>query len=241
MNGSRGEILGRVRRALSNPAPEHHHGHRSEISDIRKLFASDYQHPSLIDRFRKEFSEVSGEMAVCSDTESVIDAIKDLIRSSHFGMVAISRHALCLRLQLEEKLRAELPQIQFVDDVMDSENSFERNRLREKLSVVDLSITGAEYLIADIGTIVAISNPQASRQISLLPAAHLVVATPDQIFPNMAELFKHIWEKHRDALPGSALTLITGPSRTADIEKVLIRGVHGPTRLLAIILGSEMK
>jgi L-lactate dehydrogenase complex protein LldG len=57
----------------------------------------------------------------------------------------------------------------------------------------------------------------------------------------MAELFKHIWEKHRDALPGSALTLITGPSRTADIEKVLIRGVHGPTRLLAIILGSEMK
>ena len=74
------------------------------------------------------------------------------------------------------------------------------------------------------------------REISLLPTAHLVVATPDQIYPNMAELFREIHEKHGTTLPGSALTLITGPSRTADIEKVLIKGVHGPTRLLAIVL-----
>jgi len=239
MNGSRAEILGRIRRALSSPAREHHHGHQPEITDIRRLFASDYDHPSLVERFRKEFSQASGEIAICSNMESVIDTLKDLIQSCGLASVATSRHALCLRLQLEEKLRAELPQIQFVNEVVDSENSSERNRLREKLSAVDLSITGAEYLIADIGTIVTISNPQASREISLLPIAHLVVATSDQIFPNMAELFRHISEKHRDTLPGSALTLITGPSRTADIEKVLIKGVHGPTRLLAIILDEK--
>jgi L-lactate dehydrogenase complex protein LldG len=236
MNGSRTEILGRIRRALASPPLEHHHGHQPEITEIRKLFASDFEIPSLLERFRKEFSRVSGEAAVCRDPESVIDTIKDLIRSSSFQRVAFSGHALCRQLELEQKLKAELPQVHFVNEAMDSESLLERHQLRQKLSGVDLSITGTEYLIADIGSIVTIANPQASRQISLLPTAHLVVVTPDQIYPNMAELFRAIHEKHGDTLPGSALTLITGPSRTADIEKVLIKGVHGPTRLLAIIL-----
>jgi len=235
MNGSRTEILGRIRRALASPPLEHHHGHQPETTDIRKLFASDYQDPLLVERFRTEFSRVSGETAVCTDSESVIDTIRDLIQSSNFATVAISQHPLCRRLQLEEKLKAELPQIHFVNETMDSESSFERSQLRERLSRVELSVTGTEYLIADIGTVVTLSNPQASREISLLPAAHLVLATPDQIYPNMAELFREIHEKHGDTLPGSALTLITGPSRTADIEKVLVKGVHGPTRLLAIV------
>jgi L-lactate dehydrogenase complex protein LldG len=236
MNGSRAEILGRIRRAIASPPLEHRHGHQPETTDIRKLFASDYQDPSLVEQFRTEFSRVSGEMAVCTDSESVIDTIRDLIQSSNFTAVAISQHPLCRRLQLEEKLKAELPQIHFVNETMDSESSFERSQLRERLSGVELSVTGTEYLIADIGTIVTLSNPQASREISLLPEAHLVLATPDQIYPNMAELFREIHEKHGDTLPGSTLTLITGPSRTADIEKVLIKGVHGPTRLLAILL-----
>jgi len=235
MNGSRTEILGRIRRALARPPLEHHHGHQPEITDIRKLFASDYQDQSLIDRFRTEFSRVSGEMAVCTGPDSVIDTIRDLIQSSNVATVAISQHPLCRRLQLEEKLKAELPQTHFLNEVMDSESSSERNQLRERLSRAELSVTGAEYLIADIGTIVTVANPHASREISLLPTAHLVLATPDQIYPNMAELFREIHEKHGDTLPGSALTLITGPSRTADIEKVLIKGVHGPTRLLAIV------
>jgi L-lactate dehydrogenase complex protein LldG len=55
----------------------------------------------------------------------------------------------------------------------------------------------------------------------------------------MAELFLRIGEEYGENLPGSALTLITGPSRTADIEKVLIKGVHGPTRLLVILLAEH--
>jgi len=235
MNGSRTEILGRIRRALANPPLEHHHGHQPEITEIRKLFASDYQDPSLVERFKEEFSRVSGEIAVCTDAESVVDTIKDLIQSSNFQTVAVSQHTLCLELQLEERLKEELPQVHFINEAMESESSVERHQLRERLAHVELSVTGTEYLIGDIGTIVTIAGPQASREISLLPTAHLVLATPDQIYPNMAELFREIHEKHGDTLPGSALTLITGPSRTADIEKVLIRGVHGPTRLLAII------
>jgi len=239
MNGSRTEILGRIRRALASPPLEHHHGHQPEITEIRKLFASDYEISSTVERFKAEFSRVGGEAAVCAEPESAIDTIKDLIQSSSFQTVAVSGHALCRRFGLEERLKAELPQVHFVNEVLDSESWVERRQLRERLSHVDLSITGTDYLIADIGTIVTIANPQASREISLLPTAHLVLATPDQIYPNMAELFRAMHEEYGDTLPGSALTLITGPSRTADIEKVLIKGVHGPTRLMAIILDEQ--
>jgi L-lactate dehydrogenase complex protein LldG len=132
-----------------------------------------------------------------------------------------------------------MPEIQFVAESIDGKNAFERKRLKETLSGVELSITGVEYLIADTGTLVTLASPRASRQMSLLPTVHLTLATTDQIYPNMAELFRHIQELHDNDLPGSALTLITGPSRTADIEKTLIKGVHGPMRLLAIVLDEK--
>jgi L-lactate dehydrogenase complex protein LldG len=240
MMGSRAEILGRVHRALAKPGLEHHHVHQPEVSDIRQLFASDYTHYSLIDRFKQEFERVSGETIVCTSAERAFESIRQLVLSSGYKKVAVSKHDLCRRLKLLERLPVELPEVQFVNETIDSENALERERLTERLSEAQLSVTGVEYLIADIGTLVTISNPQASRQISLLPTAHLALATANQIYPNMAELFLQIQEKYGDNLPGSALTLITGPSRTADIEKVLIKGVHGPTRLLAVLLDCSL-
>ena len=236
MMGSRSEILGRLRRALAKPSLEHHDGHQPEINDMRVLFSSDAVHDSLIDRFKREFELVNGEMTVCPSIEAAFESVRQLVHASGFRKVAISTHDLCRQLRLLERLPVELPEVQFVSETIDSENVFERDHLTKRLSEVQLSITGVEYLIADIGTLVVISNPEASRQISLLPTAHLVLATTNQIYPNMAELFLHIQEKYGDNLPGSALTLITGPSRTADIEKVLIKGVHGPMRLIAILL-----
>src|SRR4051812_28500050 len=239
MAGSRAELLGKIRLALAKPSLEHHHGRQPEISPIRELFASAYPSDSLIEKFRTEFERVSGNLAVCKNSDLVVDTIKDLILSSCFKQVAVSKHEVCRRLCVLEKLRTEVPEVHFWGEDIDSENSFERLSLRGAVAQVQLSITGAEYLVADIGSILMAAGTQASRQISLLPSTHLVIATPDQIFPNMAELFLRIHEQYGENLPGSALTLITGPSRTADIEKVLIKGVHGPTRLLAILLAEH--
>jgi L-lactate dehydrogenase complex protein LldG len=239
MPGSRAEILGKIRLGLAKPSLEHHHGHLPEISHIRELFASAYPSDSLIEKFKTEFERVSGKLAVCNNSDLVMDTIKDLILTSCFKQVAVSEHAVCRQLCLLEKLRTEVPEVQFWGEDIDSENSFARLSLRGTLAQVQLSITGAEYLVADIGSILVTAGAQASRQISLLPSTHLVIATPDQIYPNMAELFLKIYEQYGENLPGSALTLITGPSRTADIEKVLIKGVHGPTRLLVILLANH--
>ena len=234
MDGSRAEVLGKIRLALAKPRPEHHHGHRLQITDLRKLFTSVGSREGLLEKFGAEFERVSGEFTTCPSREAMVEVIKNVIVSTEFKSVAISRHEICDGLL--EKLKAELPEVHFLREDIDSENPFARKRLREALSEVQLSITGAEYLLADSGTILVCAGSQASRQISLLPTAHLVLAHARQIYPNIAEAFLAIQQKHGTTLPGSALTLITGPSRTADIEKVLIKGVHGPTRILAIIL-----
>lgn len=238
MSSSRTEILGKIRRALVKPRPAHHHGHSPAASDLNQLFASVGSRDNLVEKFQKEFELVSGEFSFCDNNATVVQSLTQLIQSSASSKVAISGHRICKRLGIAEKLQAQLPDVNFLVEDIESENSFDRTRLRNSMAQVHLSITGAEYLIADTGTIVSVAGAQASRQISLLPSIHVVLATREQIFPNMADLFGKIQRTHGTKLPGSALTCITGPSRTADIEKVLIKGVHGPMRLILMMVAA---
>jgi L-lactate dehydrogenase complex protein LldG len=94
-------------------------------------------------------------------------------------------------------------------------------------------ITGADYALADTGTLVLFSSPQEARMISLLPPLHLAVIRQEQILTGLDELFS------LEPLPGnrsSSMVLITGPSRTADIEQILIRGVHGPGEIHVVVV-----
>lgn len=238
MSGSRAEILGKIRRALVKPRAAHHHGHSPATSDLGKLFASVGSRDGLVEKFQKEFELVSGEFHFCESGTAVLPLLDRLIQSSASKNVAISQHEICKRLAVAETLQARLPDVNLLTEDIESENPFDRTRLRNSMAQVQLSITGAEYLIADTGTIVTVAGARASRQISLLPSIHLVLATSEQIFPNMADLFLEIERTHGTKLPGSALTCITGPSRTADIEKVLIKGVHGPMRLILLMVAA---
>ena len=236
MAGSRAEILGKIRQALVKPRPKHHHGHSSAVSDLKQLFASVASRDGLVERFQTEFELVSGEYCFFTNGAAVVESLIEVIETSASNQVAISEHPLCNRLAIIEALRAQLPGVTFLTEDVAADNAFDRTRLRNSMAKVQLSITGAEYLIADTGTIVTVAGPQASRQISLLPSIHVVLATPSQIFPNMAELFVEIQTAHGPKLPGSAITFITGPSRTADIELTMTRGVHGPRELHLILV-----
>jgi len=238
MSGSRAEILGKIRRALVKPRTAHHHGHSSATSDLGKLFASVGSRDGVVEKFQKEFELVSGEFHFCESGTAVLQLLTQIVQSSAAKKVAISQHEICKRLEVAKGLEARLPEVNILVEDIESENSFNRTALRNSMAQVQLSITGAEYLIAETGTIVMLAGAQASRQISLLPSIHIVLATPQQIFPNMAELFLEIQREHGTKLPGSALTCITGPSRTADIEKVLIKGVHGPMRLILLMVAA---
>jgi hypothetical protein len=101
----------------------------------------------------------------------------------------------------------------------------DREELREVCATADVGITSADYALADTGTLVMLSSPREARMISLLPPAHIAVVPRARILTGLDELFSLL---PNPAKSTSSLVLITGPSRTADIEQILVRGVHGP-------------
>lgn len=114
-----------------------------------------------------------------------------------------------------------------------------REPFRQICATADLGITGTTYAVADTGTLVALAGPGHPRTTSLLPPIHVAVVCAGQFVPHLSDLLNRLRETEwRDGLP-SAMTLITGPSRTADIEQTLSIGVHGPGEVYVVIVGEE--
>jgi L-lactate utilization protein LutC len=109
----------------------------------------------------------------------------------------------------------------------------DREELRELCAAVDVGITSADYALADTGTLVMLASPQEARMISLLPPAHIAVVPRARILTGLDELFSVL---PNPAESTSSMVLITGPSRTADIEQILVRGVHGPGVLSVVVV-----
>ena len=106
------------------------------------------------------------------------------------------------------------------------------------LAAADIGITGADFAIADTGTLVLLSGPEQPRLTSLLPPVHIAILEKENIVSNIHALFAKLgesYEKNYDELC-TCISFITGPSRTADIELNLTLGVHGPGRAIVIII-----
>jgi L-lactate dehydrogenase complex protein LldG len=97
----------------------------------------------------------------------------------------------------------------------------------------EVGINFADYALADTGSLVFLTESHESRLISLLPPIHIALIARKTILSGLDELFTLV---PHPALKSSAMTLITGPSRTADIEMRLVRGVHGPGEVYVIIV-----
>src|SRR5262249_41926807 len=97
----------------------------------------------------------------------------------------------------------------------------------------DVGISGAEYLIAETGSVIAAARADEPRSLSLLPPLHIVIAERAQLLDDLFDLF----ERHDPAELPSCLTIITGPSKTGDIELRVVAGVHGPGELHVVLIG----
>jgi L-lactate dehydrogenase complex protein LldG len=110
----------------------------------------------------------------------------------------------------------------------------DREELQAFCAHADCGITSADYALADTGSLVLLASPREARLISLLPPMHVAVVPADRILTGLDELFTLL---PNPAELTSSMVIITGPSRTADIEQILVRGVHGPGKLAVIVVG----
>jgi len=109
----------------------------------------------------------------------------------------------------------------------------DREALREMCASLDAGITSADYALADTGSLVMISSHEEARLVSLLPPLHIALVPLERMLTGLDELYTLI------PVPSdrsSSMVLITGPSRTADIEQILIRGVHGPGEIHVVLV-----
>jgi L-lactate dehydrogenase complex protein LldG len=108
-----------------------------------------------------------------------------------------------------------------------------RAAFRERLAGCDLGIVEADAAIAATGTVAVVGGPDRPNSLTLLPPANLIIFDADRLRPDLAAAIDAIGA---ETFTAKRVALITGPSRTADIEKMIVLGVHGPKKLYAIAI-----
>ena len=160
--------------------------------------------------FIANFEMVSGEVHLLGEKESLTEKINELVR----------------------ELDAQSVSFWNMNSLKSLEFTYETD-----LASADIGITGADFAIADTGTLVLLSGPSQPRLTSLLPPVHIAILEKENIVLNIHALFAKLGESHEknyDELC-TCISFITGPSRTADIELNLTLGVHGPGRAIVLI------
>jgi len=107
---------------------------------------------------------------------------------------------------------------------------------KSALEGCDAGITACEALVAQTGSILVSSATCGGRALSILPHVHVVIARCDQVLSTLGDALHFAKSQHGGRMP-SMLSFITGPSRTGDIERILVLGAHGPKELVVILVG----
>lgn len=164
--------------------------------------------------FAEEFTKVAGQFIFCEDEIQFIENILSLAEQKKWKQI------YCW----EPVLQAILAKYDY--PYIGSETGF---------ITADVGITLCDGLVARTGSILIHSATHAGRRLSIYPNNHIVLAYTSQIFPDMKQALADLRSKSGDKIP-SLYTAITGPSRTADIEKTLVLGAHGPKELFLFLI-----
>ena len=106
---------------------------------------------------------------------------------------------------------------------------------RERIAHLPLSVLPAEFLLADTGTAVVVARSPAERLLCYLPTIAVLVAPTSSLVARMSDIWDQVARVVADPAMRGEVVLVTGPSRTADIEKKLVLGAHGPKRLMVLL------
>ena len=164
--------------------------------------------------FAEQLIAVAGQFVFCEDELSLIEQLLTLAEERKWHKI------YCWEKPLQQLLSIyEFP-------FFETDKDFD---------LAEAGITLCEALIARNGSVMLSNANEAGRRLSIYPPVHLVVAYTSQLLPELKDAFKLIKEKYASKIP-SLITTVTGPSRTADIEKTLVMGAHGPKELFVFLL-----
>ena len=222
---ARDNILGRVRQALGK---REHDAAGLGVAEAYIAAHAQGPRPALpgdrVERFMRR----------AQDMESTVEAIAN--RSEIPARVARYLEALQLPASMAERTAHEgvcWPEFALLDWA----GAGLKIEARPTTGGDRLGITGAFCAIAETGTMVILSGPDTPTATTLLPETHVAVVPAERIVGSMEEAFALI-RRERAAWP-RAVNLISGPSRTGDIEQTIVLGAHGPFRVHILVLSTN--
>jgi L-lactate dehydrogenase complex protein LldG len=207
-NLSREEILKQIEATRKKRTEPFYPVHSGSGSEIYKPVL-----PDAVTCFKNELEKVSGKCVLCEDENDVYRKLKDFV----------AEHSFPYLFSRDEKILSKL-----------EENNIPFSNREEDFENMQAGITVCEFLIARTGSVMVSSVSSVGRQMHSFPPVHIVVADASQMTNYYEDALIAIQQKYNGNLP-STITTITGPSRTADIEKTLVLGAHGPREFIVFI------
>ncbi len=212
MNSARENILSRLKEAKNK---------RGEIKAEIPNFASPIYHSldeSLALEFRKNLELIGGKVITCKTEKDIPSIIKSICKEKN------QKKVFCKDQNIQNLLNPEIEVLSDEHDFLD----------------INIGITSCEFLVAHLGSVLISSAQISGRRLNVFPETHIVVAQQTQIANYLDDAIEKLRNKYKNELP-SLISNITGPSRTADIEKTLVMGMHGPKSLIVVISEEPIK
>ncbi len=204
--GARNKILQKIKQALKSPVPV---PFPDQVADTPIFIPTEQE---LAIDFAQKFTELLGKFVYCADEGELVNQLAGLIKAHKW-----------------EKIYSR--EIGWLDDM--SEYQFDPVTT-DDLADCDAAITLCDHLVARTGTIVLSSQQLSGRTASVYAPIHICVAYTHQLVYDISDSLA-LFKKESDHIP-SMITYATGPSRTADIEKTLVVGIHGPKEVYCFLV-----
>ena len=223
LNSAREEILGSIRKHLA----------ASAVFDVREApgpavqyetteFGASKNSESLIELFADSLTAVDGHCVVVTSKQEVLEAVRGILSDLRAAGLSSKRIAVSDADEIRDlagSISSEVEEVVITPSTTD-------------LFGFDVGISSAQGAIAETGTLVLEADRERNRLISLVPPVHIAILDAAKIFLTLGETLAALF---RDGKVSPAITFISGPSRTADIELTLAIGVHGPQELYVIV------
>ncbi len=203
---ARQNILRKIRQALSNSVPVPF----PQSDGTESVFKPLQQEIDV--EFAENFTKLQGKFSFCLNENELVEQLQSLIVTRKWDKI------YCRESGLKESLSSAGFTINYSDDLI----------------TCDASITGCEFLVARTGSIVMSSAQQSGRTTSVYAPVHICIAYTSQLVYDVKDALT--LAKNKYAKLPSLITFATGPSRTADIEKTLVVGVHGPKEVYCFLI-----
>ena len=226
----RENILGRIREAMSAPAPipGAHHGEPARaVTESEAVAHIPEWLPAVGDTFderlalfAKNAAELKADFVLLNTPEELTAKLREIAAAEGWKKVASHPHELtntaCDALGLP---------------VLHAECGY----APRAMEACDAGISACDALIAQTGSVLLTSQSAGGRALSVLPPHHVVLARREQLLADLPAAFALLKTKYAPDYP-SMISFITGPSRTGDIERILVLGAHGPKKLTLLCL-----